>query len=63
MEGKIREKLIGADDSLAQHASDPLPRWLAETAFAASYFLKEFDLVPALILQQADRAKPLRAIG
>jgi hypothetical protein len=25
---------------------DPLPRWLAETGFAASYFLKRFDLIP-----------------
>jgi hypothetical protein len=25
---------------------DPLPRWLAETGFAASYFLKSFDLIP-----------------
>jgi Protein of unknown function (DUF1232) len=25
---------------------DPLPRWLAETGFAASYFLKKFDLIP-----------------
>jgi hypothetical protein len=40
------------ESPVAQHASDPLPRWLAETAFAASYFLKEFDLVSALILQR-----------
>jgi hypothetical protein len=25
---------------------DPLPRWWAETGFAASYFLKRFDLIP-----------------
>jgi len=25
---------------------DPLPRWLAETGFAAGYFLKRFDLIP-----------------
>jgi hypothetical protein len=30
----------------AQHAKDPLPRWLAETGFAAAYFLKRFDLIP-----------------
>jgi hypothetical protein len=40
------------ESPVAQRARDPLPRWLAETAFAASYFLKEFDLVPALILQR-----------
>jgi len=40
------------ESPVAQHARDPLPRWLAETAFAASYFLKEFELVPALILQR-----------
>ncbi len=40
------------ESPVAQQARDPLPRWLAETAFAASYFLKEFDLVPALILQR-----------
>ena len=30
----------------AQHAEDRLPRWLAETGFAASYLLKRFDLIP-----------------
>ena len=30
----------------AQQAKDPLPRWLAETGFAAGYFLKKFDLIP-----------------
>jgi hypothetical protein len=30
----------------AQHAKDPLPRWLAETGFAAAYFLKRLDLIP-----------------
>jgi hypothetical protein len=30
----------------AEEAKDPLPRWLAETAFAASYLLKRFDLIP-----------------
>jgi uncharacterized membrane protein YkvA (DUF1232 family) len=30
----------------AQRAKDPLPRWLAETGFAASYLLKRFDLIP-----------------
>ena len=30
----------------AQQAKDPLPRWLAETGFAAAYFLKKFDLIP-----------------
>ena len=68
MEGKVSKKLIWPGDyqlrkavdliaqvlesPVAQRARNPLPRWLAETAFAASYFLKEFDLVPALILQR-----------
>jgi hypothetical protein len=30
----------------AQQAKGPLPRWLAETGFAAAYFLKRFDLIP-----------------
>jgi uncharacterized membrane protein YkvA (DUF1232 family) len=30
----------------AQQAKDPLPRWLAETGFAAGYFLKRYDLIP-----------------
>ena len=30
----------------AQQAKGPLPRWLAETGFAAAYFLKKFDLIP-----------------
>jgi len=30
----------------AQQGKDPLPRWLAETGFAAAYFLKRFDLIP-----------------
>ena len=30
----------------AQQAKDPLPRWLAETGFAAAFFLKRFDLIP-----------------
>jgi uncharacterized membrane protein YkvA (DUF1232 family) len=29
-----------------QQAKDPLPRWLAETGFAAGYFLEKFDLIP-----------------
>ena len=50
----------------AQQAKDPLPRWMAETGFAASYLLKRFDLIPdhvaeigladdALILQRVVR--------
>jgi hypothetical protein len=27
----------------AQQAKDPLPRWLADTGFAAGYLLKRFD--------------------
>jgi hypothetical protein len=30
----------------AQQAEDPLPRWMAETGFAAGYLLKRFDLIP-----------------
>ena len=29
-----------------QRAKDPLPRWMAETGFAAGYLLKRFDLIP-----------------
>ena len=29
-----------------QEARDPLPRWLAETGFAAGYLLKRYDLIP-----------------
>jgi Protein of unknown function (DUF1232). len=29
-----------------QQMKDPLPHWLAETGFAAGYFLKKFDLIP-----------------
>jgi uncharacterized membrane protein YkvA (DUF1232 family) len=29
----------------AWQAEDPLPRWLAEAAFGARYFLKRFDLI------------------
>jgi uncharacterized membrane protein YkvA (DUF1232 family) len=34
------------ESSAAEQAKDPLPRWLAETGFAAAYFLKKFDLIP-----------------
>ncbi|MBV8227570.1 MAG: DUF1232 domain-containing protein [Verrucomicrobia bacterium] len=30
----------------ARRATDPLPAWLAEIAFAAGYLLKGFDLIP-----------------
>ena len=30
----------------AQHAKDPLPTWLAEAGFAASYLLNRYDLIP-----------------
>jgi uncharacterized membrane protein YkvA (DUF1232 family) len=30
----------------AQRVEDPLPDWLAETAFAAGYLLKEVDVIP-----------------
>lgn len=28
------------------HTQDPLPNWLAEVGFAASYFLERYDLIP-----------------
>lgn len=34
------------EEATALQVKDPLPRWLAETVFAASYFLKRFDLIP-----------------
>lgn len=34
------------EEAVALEVKDPLPRWLAETGFAASYFLKRFDLIP-----------------
>jgi hypothetical protein len=34
------------EEATALQVKDPLPRWLAETGFAASYFLKRFDLIP-----------------
>jgi hypothetical protein len=34
------------EEATALQVKDPLPRGLAETGFAASYFLKRFDLVP-----------------
>jgi len=30
----------------AQQAKDPLPTWLAEAGFAASYLLNRYDLIP-----------------
>jgi Protein of unknown function (DUF1232) len=58
----------------AQQAKDPLPRWLAETAFAASYLLKRFDLIPdhvaeigladdALILERVVRRNQSKLIA
>ena len=54
------------ESPVAQQAKDPLPRWMAETGFAAGYLLKRFDLIPdhvagigladdALILQRVVR--------
>jgi hypothetical protein len=54
------------ESAAAQQAKDPLPRWMAETGFAAGYLLKRFDLIPghvaeigladdALILQRVVR--------
>jgi hypothetical protein len=34
------------EEAASRQVKDPLPRWLAETGFAASYFLKRFDLIP-----------------
>src|SRR4029077_20787073 len=58
----------------AQQAKDPLPSWMAETGFAASYLLKRFDLIPdhvaeigfaddALILQRVVRRNQSELIG
>jgi uncharacterized membrane protein YkvA (DUF1232 family) len=38
--------ILVLESPAAQQAKDPLPRWLAETAFAAAYLLKKFDLIP-----------------
>ena len=32
--------------STAQQSKDPLPTWLAEACFGASYLLKRYDLIP-----------------
>jgi uncharacterized membrane protein YkvA (DUF1232 family) len=37
--------ILVLESPAAQQAKDPLPRWLAETAFAAAYLLKKFDLI------------------
>jgi uncharacterized membrane protein YkvA (DUF1232 family) len=34
------------ESPVAQQTKDPLPRWMAETGFAAAYLLKRFDLIP-----------------
>jgi uncharacterized membrane protein YkvA (DUF1232 family) len=34
------------ESPVAQQTRDPLPRWVAETGFAASYLLRRFDLIP-----------------
>jgi uncharacterized membrane protein YkvA (DUF1232 family) len=54
------------ESPVAEQTKDPLPRWMAETGFAAAYLLKRFDLIPdhvaeiglsddALILQRVVR--------
>jgi uncharacterized membrane protein YkvA (DUF1232 family) len=59
---------------VAQQAKDPLPRWMAETGFAAGYLLKRFDLIPdhvaeigladdALILQRVVRRNQSKLIA
>jgi uncharacterized membrane protein YkvA (DUF1232 family) len=58
----------------ARQAKDPLPRWMAETGFAAGYLLKRFDLIPdhvaeiglsddALILQHVVRRNQSKLIS
>jgi uncharacterized membrane protein YkvA (DUF1232 family) len=58
----------------ARQAKDPLPRWMAETGFAAGYLLKRFDLIPdhvaeiglsddALILQRVVRRNQSKLIS
>jgi hypothetical protein len=57
--------IIGVLESpAAQQAKDPLPRWLAETGFAAGYFLKRFDLIPDHLpeIDLADDALILRRV-
>jgi uncharacterized membrane protein YkvA (DUF1232 family) len=48
----------------ARQAKDPLPDWLAESAFAASYLLRGFDLIPDHFLEigLADDALILRLV-
>jgi uncharacterized membrane protein YkvA (DUF1232 family) len=48
----------------ARQAKDPLPVWLAESAFAAGYLLKGFDLIPDHFLEigLADDALILRRV-
>jgi uncharacterized membrane protein YkvA (DUF1232 family) len=66
LQDEIQEIVRLLESPRAQRAKDPLPRWLAETGFAASYLLKRFDLIPdhvaeigladdALILQRVFR--------
>jgi uncharacterized membrane protein YkvA (DUF1232 family) len=45
-------------------AKDPLPRWMAETGFAAGYLLKQFDLIPDHVAEigLADDALILRRV-
>jgi uncharacterized membrane protein YkvA (DUF1232 family) len=38
--------ILVLESPAAQQAKGPLRRWLAETGFAAAYFLKNFDLIP-----------------
>lgn len=45
--GEAVHVIIGVLEAPAtQQVKDPLPHWLAETGFAAGYFLKKFDLIP-----------------
>jgi hypothetical protein len=48
----------------AQQAEDPLPRWMAETGFAAGYLLKRFDLIPdhVAVIGLADDALILESV-
>jgi uncharacterized membrane protein YkvA (DUF1232 family) len=74
LQDEIQEIVRLLESPRAQRAKDPLPRWLAETGFAASYLLKRFDLIPdhvaeigladdALILQRVFRRNRAKLIA
>jgi uncharacterized membrane protein YkvA (DUF1232 family) len=52
------------ESPVAHGAEDPLPCWLAEAAFAASYLLKDVDVIPDHLAKigLADDALILRCV-